>query len=521
MIETKKQILSTEEIMQKIKNEVKKHKQSTYTSFNMHDETTSNINKIDLIHDQIPSFQVKEVYELADFNRYNDEGFIKNAFIGILGRHPDAAGEEHYLKMLRSGERSKTEIIVSLRFSSEGKKQNVTILGIKKRFLLTAAYKIPVVGYFVKLIITVLTLPRLLKRINQYENHFALQNSIAFNNDLLLQDAINQKVNRDEFEKKVNQDKFELKENRDKLEQKVNRNEFEEKANQVELEHIANRNELEGKANRDELYRYIDSVNYAKEYMRISQQNMQNLIDEAKKRLPDEVLNQKELLAITEEEKHKFDSFYVAFEDRFRGTREDIKQRVEVYLPYIENLPFEREDIKVLDVGCGRGEWIELLGDNGYAAHGIDLNRIMVAKSQELGLNVQEADVIEYLQSLKNESLSIITGFHIIEHLPFEVLMKMYDEALRVLKPGGMVIFETPNPENLIVGACNFYTDPTHINPLVPETMDFILKQKGFNNVEVRRLHKYSDYYPTEKDDDFKDKHFYNEMDYAIIGYKK
>jgi O-antigen chain-terminating methyltransferase len=473
MTETDKQTLSTEEIMQKIKNEVKKYKQST---FNMHRETISNINKIDLIHDLTPPFHVKEVYELADFNRYNDEKFIKNAFIGILGRHPDTAGAEHYLKMLRSGERSKTEIVVSLRFSSEGKQKNVTILGIKKRFLLTSLYRIPMIGYLVKSMITVLTLPRLLKRINQYENHFAVQNNIAFSNDLLLQNAINQKVNRDE---------------------------------------------LEQKANRDELYRYLDSVNYAKEYMKISQNNMQYLIDEVKKRLPDEVLNQKELLAITEEEKHKFDSFYVEFEDYFRGTRKDIKQRVEVYLPYIENLPFEREDIKVLDVGCGRGEWIELLGDNGYSAHGIDLNRIMVAKSQELGLNVQEADVIEHLQSLENESLAVITGFHIIEHLPFEILMKMYDESLRVLKPGGIVIFETPNPENLIVGACNFYTDPTHINPLVPKTMDFILKQKGFSNVEVKRLHKYSDYYPTEKDDDFKNNHFYNEMDYAIIGYKK
>ena len=518
MTETDKQTLSTEEIMQKIKNEVKKYKQST---FNIYRETTSNINKIDFIHDQIPPFQVKEVYKLADFNRYNDEIFIKNAFIGILGRHPDTAGAEHYLKMLRSGERSKTEVVVSLRFSSEGKQQNVTILGIKKRFLLTAVYRIPVVGYFAKLMITVLTLPRLLKRINQYENHFALQNSIAFNNDLLLQDAINKKVNRDEFEEKANQDELEQKANQDKLEEKANKDELEQKVNRNEFEEKANQDKLEKKANRDELYRYSDSVNYVKEYMKTSQQNMQNLIDEAKKRLPDDVLNPKELLAITEEEKHKFDSFYVEFEDYFRGTRKDIKQRVEVYLPYIENLPFEREDIKALDVGCGRGEWIELLGDNGYAAHGIDLNRIMVAKSQELGLNVQEADVIEYLQSLKNESLSIITGFHIIEHLPFEVLMKMYDESLRVLKPGGMVIFETPNPENLIVGACNFYTDPTHINPLVPETMDFMLKQKGFSNVEVRRLHKYSDYYTIEKDDDFKEKHFYNEMDYAIIGYKK
>jgi len=278
------------------------------------------------------------------------------------------------------------------------------------------------------------------------------------------------------------------------------------------------------KADKTELALYLQTVSYAKEYMKISQKNMQNLIDEAKKRLPEELLTPKELITITEEERHKFDNFYVEFEDKFRGSREDIKQRVEVYLPYIEKLPFKKEEIKILDVGCGRGEWIELLGDKGYDARGIDLNRVMVAKSQELGLDVKEADVIKYLQSLEDESLSVITGFHIIEHLPFEVLMKMYEESYRVLKKEGLVIFETPNPENLIVGACNFYTDPTHINPLVPITTQFLLKSCGFNDYKIKMFHPVKEvkYIDDEKFSDVNNLLYAvnKEQDYAVIGYK-
>ena len=293
---------------------------------------------------------------------------------------------------------------------------------------------------------------------------------------------------------------------------------IEAKADKEELGTL--RADIEAKADKESLALYLQTVNYAKEYMKLSQQNMQNLIDEARKRLPEKVLNKKELLTIVDEDKNKFDAFYVEFEDRFRGSREDIKKRVEVYLPYLENLPFKKEEMKIIDVGCGRGEWIELLAENGYDAQGIDLNRIMVAKSQELGLDVMEADVIEHLKSLADKSLHVITGFHIIEHLPFEVLMKMYEESFRVLKPGGMVIFETPNPENILVGACSFYMDPTHINPLVPDSMQFIIKYKGFENIEIKRLHKYSDFNNCITDNNFIIKHFCNEMDYALIGFK-
>lgn len=182
------------------------------------------------------------------------------------------------------------------------------------------------------------------------------------------------------------------------------------------------------------------------------------------------------------------DPLYAAFEDKFRGSRNEIKQRLEVYEPYVQRLPIQSGETAILDVGCGRGEWLELMKDKGYAAMGLDLSRTMIERCRLMNLDAIEADVMTYLQSLEDQTLWVITGFHIIEHLAFEVWIELFDEALRVLQPGGLLILETPNPENITVGACNFYVDPTHRNPIFPQTLQFFLEQRGFNTVELLRL---------------------------------
>ena len=444
------------------------------------------------IHRNLKLHQNNYIYEINDFIKFFDEKFIDNAYTLILQRPADQDGKNYYLSLLRSGKLSKIEIITSLYFSNEGRRQNVIILGIKKRYIQSLVYKIPIIGYLAKIIFTVLTIPRLISRINSQENSFYMHLDTKASNETVSNLAKH-------FESEL-------------------------KSSNDILSNLANnlKSELQTKANLKDFEFYMQTLNYAKEYMKITEKNMQNLIDEAKKRLPDGVLSQKQLLTITEEEKHKFDAFYVEFEDKFRGSREDIKSRVKVYLPYIQSLPFKPESVKALDVGCGRGEWLEILKENGYEnAKGIDLNRIMVAKSQELSLDVKQADVIEYLASLEDESLSLITGFHIVEHLPFEVLMRLFQESYRVLQKGGIVIFETPNPENILVGAHYFYTDPTHINPLVPATLYFIAEQNGFNDIEIKRLHKYSEYNDMKVADKFIADNFLNEMDYSVIGHKK
>ena len=450
-----KKELTIEEIAEKIKNEVEKNKNKKNKNIN------SNISI---------SYNDSRVYQYSDFTKYHNREFIENIYQLILKKEANSEDIDYYLNLLRTGEKSKAEIITLLRFSQEGKKQNTKLLGSQKRFWIMKLFEIPIIGYISKLIFTILTLPKLIKRLNQLEaqSYMEFTNLKLQNNDLI-----------------------------DKL--------------TLDMKELLNQ-----KANKEEFKLYLQAVDYAKEYMKLSQQNMQKLIDDVKKRVPNKLLTEDEVITITKEEKYKFDNFYIEFEDRFRGDRENIKERVKEYIPYIKNLPFEQEDIKLLDVGCGRGEWLEVVSSHGYYAEGIDINRIMVAKSKELGLNAKEIDVIEYLNSLDDNSFSIITGFHIIEHLPFEVLIEMYDEALRVLKPKGMVIFETPNPENVFVGTSNFYTDPTHLNPIPPVTSQFILEQRGYINVTIKRV----SYQDIHYDDPNINHLFASSTDYAVIGYK-
>jgi len=245
-------------------------------------------------------------------------------------------------------------------------------------------------------------------------------------------------------------------------------------------------------------------------------------LEEARKRLPDP-LSQEQLQIMTEEERHALDALYVSFEDQFRGSREDIKERLRVYLPTLKQAQLGTDEMPVLDVGCGRGEWLELLKEQNLRAQGVDVNRILVEECQRQGLEVIEGDVIVYLRTLPDASLGAVTGFHIIEHLPFEVLVKLMDETVRVLKPGGVAIFETPNPENVLVGSYTFYLDPTHRNPLPSAVVKFMAEARGLCRVEVMPLHALEAYKMEEADLEITkrfNEYFYGPQDYAVVGWK-
>jgi SAM-dependent methyltransferase len=182
------------------------------------------------------------------------------------------------------------------------------------------------------------------------------------------------------------------------------------------------------------------------------------------------------------------DSFYKALEDRFRGSRDEIKSRLNVYLPLVSLLKEIHQPCRALDLGCGRGEWLELLGDQGVDASGVDINDDMLSACQALGLNVEQSDAIAHLEKLPSESLSLITAIHFVEHIEFPGLQKLVSEALRVLKPAGLLIMESPNPENILVGSNTFYIDPTHRRPLPPQLLTFLPAHAGFHRTKIVRL---------------------------------
>lgn len=180
--------------------------------------------------------------------------------------------------------------------------------------------------------------------------------------------------------------------------------------------------------------------------------------------------------------------FYKAFEDKHRGSRELIKGRLEVYLPFLDALKQVYPDLRVLDLGCGRGEWLELLREHAIEAEGVDLDAGMLSACHEAGLRVTQTDALEYLKGQSDQSIEVISAFHVVEHIPFLSLQELVEHALRVLRPGGLLIMETPNPENLTVGTSNFYKDPTHTKPIPPLLLDFLPEFYGFARQKVLGL---------------------------------
>ena len=173
---------------------------------------------------------------------------------------------------------------------------------------------------------------------------------------------------------------------------------------------------------------------------------------------------------------------YAALEDVFRGDELSVKQRQEEYLPLVSGAVDDEHP--VLDLGCGRGEWLTALSEVGLRGIGVDSNLIFVNEVREHGLDVEHGDLVEYLRSAPDESAGAITLFQVLEHLPFATVVEVLTSAHRVLRPGGVLIAEVPNAKNLRVGAGTFWIDPTHERPWYPDVLEFLAQAIGFSEVD-------------------------------------
>ena len=184
---------------------------------------------------------------------------------------------------------------------------------------------------------------------------------------------------------------------------------------------------------------------------------------------------------------------YFAFESRMRGSVDAIRERQRRYVDDF------RDAAPVLDIGCGRGELLALLREAGIEARGIDADADMVAFARGEGLDVEQADLLEYLERVDAGSLGGIFMGQVVEHLPPAVLVRALELAAQKLRPGGVLVAETINPLSPIA-LRNYYADLTHAQPLVPETLELLARQSGFAETELRFLNEPADRL-TEPDD--------------------
>ena len=173
---------------------------------------------------------------------------------------------------------------------------------------------------------------------------------------------------------------------------------------------------------------------------------------------------------------------YRDFEDRHRGPVADVREMLAVYLAHFEHRT------KVLDIGCGRGEFLSLLRDAGIAAYGVDSDESMVNAGRAEGLDVVLEDAFDHLRGLEHAAVDGIFCSQVAEHLETPRLLALLELCLAKLAPGGVIVMETPNPESLSILSRFFYTDLTHIRPIHPDALRWAMEAVGFEGVHVQRV---------------------------------
>jgi SAM-dependent methyltransferase len=525
-------------------------------------------------------FRPKDQYHINELLKFHGEEFVRNSYRALLKREPDASGSAQYLSSLESGRLNKIDILASLRRSPEGERARVNVIGLAWPAAIRRLERVPLIGYVLESLIAVARLPRLLQNFRRSEFYFLARQQEMRDHDNQVHRQLSQNLSQLSDQTRAAMERAESQQRAiESLAQEqlriIDRQQEGNYATETKLSAIreyvdqstASLTSEAAERAQGQLRRYEQLAQTVAEQERQLSERQQQLAQQMAQQMEAQnverqelarqlkaearrlylkqqetrtelVMQERRLTALLEdwrqpalgtsqpnedllasEAGHLLDPLYASFEDQFRGDREEIKNRLRVYLPILREAAVTAN---VLDIGCGRGEWLELLKKEGVQARGVDRNRVFVEQCRQIGLEVEEQDALAYLRSVADKSLTVVTSFHLVEHLEFEELIRLLDEMIRVLKPGGLLILETPNPENFMVGSYSFYADPTHRNPIPSPTLQFLLESRGLDRVSVMKLRPW-DAVKIEGDTEIVkrfNEYFYGAPDYGIVGWK-
>jgi len=392
------------------------------------------------------------VLRVSDFLSYHGEEFIERAYAGILCRLPDPTGARDYLDGLQSGRLTRLDVLALLRYSSEGRAKGIKVKGLLMPFIFRHRLgRLPIAGRCFRLMGLFRYLPYLLRSMDSLGSMLVAED--RRNLTTLLQTT-------EDLERRFREERTTLVQTTEDLEKRF-----------VEVESRFHEHLTAGLRERDEkIHTLRRSLIEQQRRIRLMHRNQSSLPADAASNTTHEPVQESE----------PFFSLYADFEDAFRGLKEEVKEGLRVLLPFVQSLAASHRECRVLDLGCGRGEWLELLKHIGVKATGVDVNPVFIDELRESGLDGVSADAFSFLKESRPSSYTAVTAFHLIEHLPPASRIRLLDEIYRVLIPGGMAVLETPNPRNILVGSGDFYRDPSHINPVFPDTLAFIAEHLGF-----------------------------------------
>ncbi len=421
------------------------------------------------------------VYSMHDLLAYHDEAFVTAAYRVLLGRFPDPAGFTGFVTRLRAGALDRMDILEALARSEEGRRLRGKVVGLAPRLLLRRLGRIPLAGGVVRAAVALAGLSR-------ERRGRAAAEAVARGREERLCAGLNALGT---FHGRLEDEVRGL---ADALAVGASRGEARAASLRAGLEAL--RVELRAAALRE------------RERVGALEGELEALSERVRALEAGPVLD---------------GALYQAFEERFRGPREEVQKKLAVHLPLLAACGAGRPGRPVLDVGCGRGDWLALLRDAGLEARGVDASPEALAECPP-GLDVACAEGVRALRALPAGSLGAVTAFHVVEHLTLETLLALLRESGRALAPGGLALFETPDPENLLVGACHFYADPTHRRPIPAPTLQFLAERCGFARTEIRRLNPFEAApAPGAGEEPFAREianRLYGPRDYALVAWK-